>query len=127
MPSESTTAGWSARADLRLEIRDEPPDDAPEPRASFGPGCEDLVVRQWLARIARTGVGDQRYAADLETRPARRDALDHRRHPDRVSAHRGVHPDLGGRFVVRPGQADVDPFGELDVLDRGCSMEPFPK
>ena len=73
------------------------------------PACEDLLVGQRLAAVAGPGIGHQRDAADLEADPARRDALEHGRHPDRVPAEPGEHPDLGRGLVVRPGQADVDP------------------
>ena len=78
---------------------------------------------QRLAGVAGPGVGDQRDAADLEADPAGRDALEHRRHPDRVAAEPGQHPDLGRGLVGRAGQPDVDALLEGDALGRGGGPE----
>ena len=53
---------------------------------AIGAGFEDLLVGQRLAAVAGAGVGHQRDAADLEAHPARGDAFEHGRHPDRVTA-----------------------------------------
>ena len=63
---------------------------------------------QRLAGVARPGVRDERHAANLEAGPPGGDALEHRRHPDRVGAERPEHPDLGRGLVLRPEQAGVD-------------------
>ena len=61
------------------------PDHAREPRAGLGTGSEDLLVGERLTGVGRRrGSADQRDAADLESSPARGEALDHRRHADRV-------------------------------------------
>ncbi len=96
-------------------------------RARRGPAIRpdghDLLVRQRLAGVARPGVGDQRDAADLETDPAGGDALEHGRHPDRVTAEPGQHPDLGRGLVGRAGQPHVDAFLERDPLRQGGGPE----
>jgi len=76
-------------------------------------------VRQRLPGIPGARVRHEGDAADLEARPARRDALQDRRHADGVAAEPGEHPHLGRRLVGRSGEADVHAFGDVDLLGRG--------
>ena len=100
-------------------------------RARRGPGLgaggEDLLVGQRLAAVARPGVRDERDAADLEARPAGGDALEDRRHPDRVRAEGPEHPDLRRGLVLRPEQPGVDALGELDALGLAGGVEGRPE
>ena len=87
------------------------------------PARHDLLVRERLTRVARPGVGDEGDATDLEADPPRRDALEHRRHPDRVATEPGQHPDLGRGLVGRAGQPDIDALLERDALGLGRRTE----
>ena len=102
-----TSARWVHRPRraprLRTSVRrrsvEEPADDLRQARARLGAGRHDLLVGQRLAAVAGAGVRDERHAADLEADPARGDALEHRRHPDRVGrrAPRASGPRPGSR------------------------------
>ena len=81
-------AAASARGVVRVEIARNRRMTRARRGPAVGPGLEDLLVGQRLAGVAGPGVGHERDAADLEADPARGDALEHRRHPDRVPAER---------------------------------------
>src|SRR6478672_11660207 len=108
-----------------VEVRDEAPDDPCQPRSGLGAGGQHLLVVQWLARVARSRVRDERYAADPQPAPAGGDALQHRRHPDRVGAERPQHPDLRRGLVLRPQQPGVDAVDELDTFGPARGEEPL--
>jgi hypothetical protein len=96
-------------------------------RTGDRPGLQHFLVGQWLAGVARAGIGHERHPAHLEADPARGDALEDRRHPDGVRAEAGQPSDLGRGLVRRPGQADVDALLEIDALGLPRAVEGGPQ
>ena len=72
-------------------------------------------VIERLRQHAGRHVGDARDAEHLDPHVPRDDRFRHGRHADRVGADRPQIADLGGRFVARPEQRDVDAVRQRQV------------